>query len=108
MAKAQNSQGSAKRGKGKPFQPGQSGNPGGRPKEDAEVKELARQHTRAAVERLVFWMASDNAKASVSACGVLLDRGWGKAPQYVNVEGVPTVPLFAVSVMPSVAKERGE
>ena len=32
-------------GRGRPFQKGQSGNPGGRPKVAAEVKELARVHT---------------------------------------------------------------
>jgi hypothetical protein len=32
---------------GKPFQKGQAGNPGGRPKVLAEVEELARQHTTA-------------------------------------------------------------
>ena len=32
------------------FKPGQSGNPGGRPKGFAEVRELAREHTVAAIE----------------------------------------------------------
>lgn len=68
---------------GKPFQPGQSGNPGGRPKEINEVKELARNHTVEALERLAFWMRSDNAKASVSASSSLLERAWGKAPQAI-------------------------
>jgi hypothetical protein len=36
-----------------PFKPGQSGNPGGRPKGWAEVNALARQHTAAAIEALV-------------------------------------------------------
>jgi hypothetical protein len=32
-------------------------------------------------------MRSDNAKASVSACAVLLDRGWGKATQPIDGDG---------------------
>jgi len=67
-----------------PFQKGQSGNPGGRPKENDEVKRLARKHTKTAIERLAFWLKSDNAKASVSAAAVLLDRAWGKAVQPVS------------------------
>jgi Family of unknown function (DUF5681) len=47
---------------GKPFQKGQSGNPGGRPKVVAEVRELAREHTSNAVETLVSIM--NNPKAA--------------------------------------------
>ena len=64
-----------------PFKKGQSGNPGGRPKEEVAVRDLARAHTVEAVERLVHWMRSDNAKASVSASVGLIDRGWGKPTQ---------------------------
>lgn len=69
------------------FKKGQSGNPGGRPKDVGEVKDLARKHTKDAVERLVHWLHSDNPKASVSAASVLLDRGWGKAAQSVAHTG---------------------
>jgi hypothetical protein len=68
---------------GRPFQKGQSGNPGGRPK-SSEVEQLAKEHTEAAILRLVQWMQSDNAKASVSACNALLDRAWGKPKQAVE------------------------
>src|SRR5262245_4531067 len=65
---------------GKPFQKGQSGNPGGRPKEIAEVKKLAREHMTEAIDALVSIM--NNTKASdaarVSAANALLDRGYGK------------------------------
>lgn len=66
------------------FQKGQSGNPGGRPKEIADVRELARQHTKAAIEKLAEWMGSDNPKASVAACVALLNRGHGMPAQSVT------------------------
>ncbi len=66
-----------------PFEKGQSGNPGGRPKENDEVRRLAREFTEEAMNRLAFWMRSENAKASVSASATLLDRGWGKAAQAI-------------------------
>lgn len=83
MAKAAENSGvsATRKARGKPFAKGQSGNPGGRPKGDSELRELARTHTEEAVTRLVHWMRSDNAKASVGACAVILDRGWGKSPQ---------------------------
>ena len=77
---------------GKPFQKGRSGNPGGRPKVVAEVKELARKHTGKAIETLVSIM--DNPKAApaarVSAANSLLDRGYGKPPQHITGEGGPS------------------
>lgn len=75
------------------FEKGKSGNPGGRPKEQNEVKELAKKYTTDAIARLVFWMKSDNAKASVAASNALLDRGWGKPAQEVdaNISGALTI-----------------
>lgn len=72
------------------FEKGKSGNPGGRPKEDAEVKRLAREHTVEAINKLVEHMRSDNAKASVSACNAILDRGYGKPSQAVDHSGQVT------------------
>jgi hypothetical protein len=74
-------------GRGKPFQKGKSGNPNGRPKNVHDVQKLAKQHTKEAVERLVYWMRDTNPKASVAACMALLDRGWGKAAQVLTGEG---------------------
>ncbi len=61
-----------------PFEKGKSGNPGGRPKEVAEVRELAKKHGPAAIERLKTLMNSENERTAVAACQVLLDRGYGK------------------------------
>lgn len=69
-----------------PFRPGESGNPGGRPNEDSmtrEVKRLAKEKSPEAIARLVFWMQSDNPKASVSAANALLDRAVGKPKQAI-------------------------
>lgn len=71
---------------GKPFQKGQSGNPGGRPAIPLELKELARNHSRNAIERLAYWMDNDDAKISIMACNALLDRGWGKPEQAVELK----------------------
>jgi hypothetical protein len=77
-----------------PFARGQSGNPGGRPKmtpELREVEDLARKASPAAVKRLVEWMNSDNARASVAACNAILDRGFGRPTQPTEHSGTLTV-----------------
>jgi hypothetical protein len=90
-------------GSGRPFKKGISGNPGGRPKEVAEVQKLARTHTKQAINRLVYWMKSDDPRASVAACQALLDRGWGKPTQPTEVggpDGAPVVPVINLLGMP--------
>ena len=70
----------------KPFKKGQSGNPGGRPKEVAEVKALARAHTTTAIETLVSIAKSKKATdaARVSACTALLETGAGRSRSSLN------------------------
>jgi hypothetical protein len=91
---------------GRPFQKGQSGNPGGRPKAIAEVKELAREHTGKAVETLVSIMSDPKAPpaARVSAANALLDRGYGKPPQHITDESARSY----VARLPEVAKSAAE
>ena len=62
------------------FAPGQSGNPGGRPKDEHRVAELARSYTLEAIDTLVDLMrhGKDERLRGTSA-QALLDRGWGKA-----------------------------
>jgi hypothetical protein len=61
------------------FAPGQSGNPGGRPA-TAELRQLTKAHTAAAIKALASIMASKRAPAAarVSAATALLDRAYGK------------------------------
>ena len=72
-----------------PYKKGQSGNLRGRPKENYEVKQLAREYTREAIQRLVVWMRSNNPKASVTAANALLDRGHGRPAMSGPDQGSP-------------------
>jgi hypothetical protein len=71
-----------KRGERGKWLPGQSPNPGGRPRVIGDVRNLARQHTDTAIEALVTIATSGQAEAArVSAAQALLDRGWGRPAQ---------------------------
>lgn len=59
----------------KKFQPGVSGNPGGRPK---GIAALARQHTDKALEVLSSALDDADGRIRVAAAKELLDRGYGK------------------------------
>lgn len=67
------------------FQKGRSGNPGGRPKETGEVRDLARQHTPAALAALRDIMSDQKAppSARVAASEALLNRAWGRPTQMI-------------------------
>ena len=78
------------RSKSGQFAPGQSGNPGGRPKDEHRVGELARSYTLEAIETLVDLMRHGrDERVRGTAAQALLDRGWGKAKVEVvsNAEG---------------------
>lgn len=86
---AENSQGSGplgERSRGRPFEPGRSGNPGGRPKGIDRVRELCRGKTELAVLTLASIMVNKrvNAGARVRAAQEILDRGWGKPNQPIS------------------------
>ena len=73
------------------FAPGQSGNPGGRPKDEHRVAELARSHTLEAIDTLVELMREGkDERVRGTAAQALLDRGWGKAKVEVVTGGKET------------------
>lgn len=75
------------------FVKGQSGNPGGRPKADQSLRELARTHTADAITALVRVMTSKKSPAAavVSAAIALLDRGHGRPMQSMEVNADLTI-----------------
>ena len=91
-AKSENRPKQTKAGKRKAprtaWKKGQSGNPGGRPKEVAEVRELSRQYTDEAIQTLVTLMQSAKVERTrLAAASELLDRGYGRPPQAIDLGG---------------------
>ncbi len=69
---------------------GVSGNPRGRAKSDFSLAELARKHTKDALEVLVEVLHDSEHPQRVTAAKELLDRGWGKAPMILAADGMAT------------------
>lgn len=87
------------------WKPGQSGNPTGLVKpERAEehVAQLARKHTVAAINCLVSVMGNDEnpPRVRIIAAEAILDRGWGKAEQHIeiNAQSEATLRLAGVDL----------
>ena len=76
------------------FQPGRSGNPGGRPKEDPDIKQLARSWSREALETLYQLMRNaDKDSVRLAAAEAILDRGWGRPAQALEHTGQNGLPV---------------
>ena len=71
------------------FQPGVSGNPGGRPKSLKAVKKLAQKKSERAIHILAQIMEDETVKpvSRIAAANSILDRGYGKPSQEIKVEG---------------------
>jgi hypothetical protein len=68
------------------FSKGKSGNPGGRPKVLGELQELARRHAPEVIEELArLAVKARSETARIAAGRELLDRGFGRARQSLEV-----------------------
>ncbi len=81
--------------RGRPFEKGTSGNPGGRPRIPPHVRALARSHTEEAIETLATIMRDENEKGSsrARAAEAILDRAWGKPASTMAVTGAEGAPM---------------
>ena len=72
------------------FKPGQSGNPGGRPRTIAVIREAAQQEGVACIRALVRLRDGKGVTPAVqrAAADSLLDRGFGRPEQTVSVRRI--------------------
>ena len=77
-----------RRGPGRPFKKGESGNPAGSKPRDPELQALAREYSVPALRRIISIMENPATEddTALRAAGMSIDRGYGKAPQKVEVE----------------------
>jgi hypothetical protein len=100
---AGNSEKTAKprRGPGRPFKKGESGNPSGRKPVPENVKEALKALTPFAVRRLGELIEDDNGKVAVTAVKEVLDRNLGKAPQTLELANKDGKPFETRTIDPS-------
>jgi hypothetical protein len=98
----------AKRGDRGRWLPGSSPNPGGRPALLTDVRNLARQHTPAAIAKLAHIMEKGKSEqACIAAASALLDRGWGRPTQPIaGDDDMPAVGVSGTAVATLSAEER--
>jgi hypothetical protein len=79
--------GNKRRGNRTSWQPGQTGNPGGRPRKTPEAREIeepARSKSKAAIQRLASIVRTGKDSDAIRASEALLDRGFGRPQQSIE------------------------
>lgn len=106
---AENSEGTTKRrrGPGRPFQAGQSGNPGGRPKKDPTVAAILTAGGKPAAEYMVALVKDPEAKPAdrQRAAEYILDRLLGKALQPIQADVFQADAPLTLNEMQEIARE---
>lgn len=86
------------------FQPGKSGNPGGRPKKDNLLVKLAKAKTPEAFKRIAELMQSTDEAVSLGATKVVFEYGFGKPRQELDISGEDLRSLTAAIIIESKSK----
>ena len=84
----------------RPWKPGQSGNPGGRPKGVAKTVREVCGGSPLRLAHGLLEIAEDpkvRPRDRIAAYSELLDRGWGKAPAFASIEASDPLELDAVA-----------
>jgi len=88
----------------KPFPKGKSGNPKGRPKKLPEldkmlIEELGKDYRQGMTvgQKIIAALAAKAMRGDTKAADILLDRGYGKVKQDVNIKGTVDITKQSVS-----------
>ena len=93
------------RGNGRPFTKGRSGNPGGRPKLPAELRERAQAYSVEALDTLRALMAdvSQPGSVRVASASAILDRGYGRPTVSVEMKPKRSIADFTTDELRALA-----
>lgn len=86
------------------FKPGQSGNPGGRPRTPEEAKKKLKNEAYMAVSRLIKEAQNPKSKHYYDANKEIMDRVWGKSAQPLDVESENTIKIIVGNTEEDLAK----
>ncbi len=92
------------------WQKGQTGNPGGRPKQPVRMTDLARQYGPEAINTLVEKMRhGEDDRVQIMAAKILLDRGYGAVKQIEDdaEKRPPPTPEERIAILHEIAARLG-
>jgi hypothetical protein len=93
------------------FKPGKSGNPGGRkPKTEEErtLEAMCREKTPDALKVILGLMAKSKMdRAKLAAAQYIIDRGWGKAKESIELSGKVSLSIAEQIKQAHEARKRG-